>query len=212
MKLRLAALAASFMLQACTTPDTQPVDSSPAWACASRSNNNGIGLTVIRNLDWRGQQIDSEVLWSVSGFDGGRLSLMGTQRSRGAEEPSFPPRELLISWSGFPDRIQRTRLLVVLHPAGEPPNVLDGVVMIPYVNGLIGAVFSWQRAQALARNSPSAQLSLIDPRGHAIRSAPVDLSRLGPLYDRTRAALDETRVEAQAFRSRCERVSEWKML
>ena len=212
MKLRLAVLAVFFTLQACATPETRTLEPGPAWACTSRASDDGINLTVMRTLDWRGQQVDAEVLWSVSGFDGGRLSLMGTQRSRGAAEPSFPPRELLISWSGFPDRIQRTQLLVVFHPAGDPPNVLDGVVMIPYVNGLIGGVFSWQRVQALARNSPSARLTLIDPRGHAIRSAPVDLSRLGPLYDRTRAALNETRVEAQAFGSKCERVSEWKTL
>jgi len=212
VKLRLAALAVPFALQSCTTPEMRVAEPGPAWACASRTSDKGMNLTVIRTLDWRGQQLDAEILWSVSGFDGGRLSLMGTRKIEGAGEPPVSPSELLVSWAGFPDRLQRSQLLVVLHLASEPPNVLDGVVMIPYVNGLIGAVFSWQRVAALAHNSPSAQLSLIDPRGHAIRSAPVDLSRLGPLFERTQAALEETRVEAQAFAKRCEPVSEWKTL
>lgn len=162
---------------------------------------------AIRTLDARGQQLDAEVQWSIGGFDGGRLSLMALQQIRGAGDPPAQPREILVSWSGFPERLQRDRLLIVLHASDEPPNVLDGVAMIPYVNGLIGAAISWQGVRALARNSPSAQLTLLDPRGHPVRSAPVDLTRLSGIVERTHSALDDSRAKATNFKKRCEQVT-----
>ena len=212
MKLRLAALAFAVLLPGCATPQSRPLDFRPAWACSSRTDHNGLDLTVVRTLDAQGEQIDAEVQWSIAGFDGGRLSLMATQQIKGAGDTPPQPREVLISWSGFSDRLRRDRLLIMLHPSDEPPNALDGVAMIPYVNGLIGAVLSWQGVRALTRNSPSAQLTLLDPRGHAIRSASVDLTRLTTIADQTRAALDETRVKAANFRKRCEPVTEWMRL
>ena len=208
MKLRLAALACFVRVSGCATSRRAPLDFRPAWACTSRSDKDGIDLTVMRTLDGQGRQLDADVQWSIGGFDGGRLALMAIQTLKGAGDPPARPREVLVSWSGFSDRLQRTRLLVVLHPAEEPPNALDGVAMIPYVNGLIGAVLSRQRVQALVRNSPSAQLSLIDPRGHAIRSAAVDLTRLSAIVDRTLAALDETRTKTLTFQKSCEPIAE----
>ena len=84
--------------------------------------------------------------------------------------------------------------------------------MIPYVNGRIGAVISWQGVRAMARNSARAQLSLIDRRGHAIRSASLDLERLGAISGQMRAALDDTRAKAATFAKRCEPVADWRRL
>jgi hypothetical protein len=117
-----------------------------------------------------------------------------------------------VSWSGFPKLRQSDRILVVLHRAGEPPHPLDGARMIPYLNGLIGAVIPWQRVSALKHVSPSAELSLIDSRGQIIRTAPVDLALVDRIVDRTRAALEETRAKAATFEKRCEAVTEWMRL
>jgi hypothetical protein len=162
---------------------------------------------AIRTLNAQGQQLDAEVQWSIGGFDGGRLSLMALQQIRGTGDPPAQPREIMVSWSGFPDRLQRQRLLIVLHASDEPPNALDGVAMIPYVNGLIGAAISWQGVRALAHESSSAQLTLLDPRGHSIRSAPVDLTRLSGIADRTHEALDDSRAKIVKFEKRCEQVT-----
>jgi hypothetical protein len=212
VKLRLAGLGFALLLAGCATSQSRPLDTRPAWACGSRTDRNGLDLTAIRTLDAQGRQLDADVQWSIGGFDGGRLSLMATQHIKGAGDPPAQPPELLVSWSGFSDRLQRDRLLIVLHASDKPPNALDGVAMIPYVNGLIGAVISWQRVRTLARNSPSALLTLLDPRGHAIRSAPVGLKKLGTIADQTRAALDETRAKAASFRKRCQPVTEWMRL
>jgi hypothetical protein len=162
---------------------------------------------AIRTLDAQGQQLDAEVQWSIGGFDGGRLSLMALQQIRGAGDPPAQPREILVSWSGFRDRLQRQRLLIVLHASDEPPNALDGVAMIPYVNGLIGAAISWQGVRALARNFPSSQMTLLDARGHSIRSAPVDLTRLSGIVERAHAALDDSRAKVANFKKHCEQVT-----
>lgn len=208
MRLRIAALVLANLLAGCTTAPSRGVDRRPAWTCTVRTSDNDIDLTAMRTLDAGGRQLDAETQWSIRGFDGGRLSLMGTQRIKGAGDPPSGPREILVSWSGFPDRLVRTRLLVVLHAAEDPPNVLDGVVMIPYVNGLIGAVFSWQRVRALSDGPSLAQLSVIDPRGHAIRTAPLDLTRLELIPAHALAALDATRAKAARFDKSCEPVTE----
>ena len=212
MRLPIAALVLANLLAGCATAPSRSVDLRPAWTCAVRSSDDHIDLTVIRTLDAEGRQLDAETQWSIGGFDGGRLSLMGAQRIKGAGDPPLRPREILVSWSGFPDRLLRIRLLVVLHAAGDPPNVLDGVMMIPYVNGLIGAVFSWQRVRALSDGPSLAQLSLIDPRGHAIRTAPLDLIRLDSIPARSLAALDAGRKKAARFDKSCEPVTEWMRL
>jgi len=207
VKLWLAALVFTVLLPGCATAQSRVPDVRPEWRCSSRTNTDGIDVMAIRTLDAQGQQLDAEVQWSIGGFDTGRLSLMALQRIRGAGDPPAQPREILVSWSGFPDRLQRERLLIVLHASDEPQNALDGVAMIPYVNGLIGAAISWQGVRALARNSPSAQLTLLDPRGHPVRSTPVDLSRLSGIVERAHAALDDSRAKAAKFRKRCEQVT-----
>jgi hypothetical protein len=80
--------------------------------------------------------------------------------------------------------------------------------MIPYANGLIGAVMSWQRVASLAHHSPDAQLSLMDAGGRVVRSASVDLTTLHPILVQTHAALDETRDETRNFERKCEAITE----
>lgn len=208
MKLRLAAFILAFLLSGCASPPLRSLDSGPAWACTSRTSTKDIDLSAIRNLDAQGRQIDANYQWSIGGFDRGRLALMAMQRINNSGDPSVPPREVLISWSGFPDRLQRQRMLIILHSSGEPPNALDAVAMIPYANGLIGAVMSWQRVASLAHHSPDAQLSLMDAGGRVVRSASVDLTRLHPIEVQTRAALDETRDETRSFEKKCEAITE----
>lgn len=212
MKVRLAAFGCLLLAGSCANPGLGYSDSRPAWACTSRTAANGIDVTATRTLDARGRQLQVDYQWSIGGFDRGRLALMAIQNSKTAGEPPVFPRELLVSWSGFPDRLQRERPMIVLHPVNEPPNTLDGAAMIPYANNLIGAVLSWQRAASLARYSPSAQLSLLDPRGHAIRFAAVDLTRLSEAVQRTSAALDDTRAQAENYEKKCETAAEWMRL
>jgi hypothetical protein len=169
-------------------------------------------LSVARTLDARGTQLGADVQWSAGAFDGGRLSFSALQHTTGSGEPPVRPRELLVSWSGFGDRMRRTRLLMVLHPPGETPNPLDGVLVIPYLNGLIGAVIPWQRVTALEQVSPLARLSLIDAHGNLIRSASVDLRVAEAAADRARAALDDTRAKAATFERSCEPITEWMKL
>ncbi len=212
MTLRPGVLGFALFLVACTTPEARPLDLRPAWACTVRTSNNDVALTVIRTLDANGEQFAADVQWSVGGFDGGRLSLMAMQAIKGAGDPVAEPRDVLVSWSGFSGRLPSDRLLIVLHDSERPPNVLDGAAMIPYLNGLIGAAVSWQAIAALMHNSHLSQLSLLDPRGRALRSAPIDLARLRGMVDETRAALQDTRAKAAQFERQCERVTEWMTL
>jgi outer membrane murein-binding lipoprotein Lpp len=212
VKLTLAAVASALLITGCANPGLRPLDFRPTWACTSHTTRNNIDVTVTRTLDAQGQQIDIEYQWSIGGFDRGRLALMAMQQIKDAGDPSLRARELLVSWSGFPSHLQRERLLIVLHPSDEPPNTLDGVAMIPYANDLIGGVLSWQRVASLAHDSPSAQLSLLEPRGRTIRSATVDLTRMSAAVEQTRAALDATRTKAAKFEKGCEPVTEWMKL
>lgn len=208
MRLEVAAFSLAFLVSGCANPPLHSLDSTPVWACTSRTNSNTIDLSVTRHLDARGRQLDANYQWSIGGFDRGRLALMAMQRISNSGDPPIPPREVLISWSGFPDRLQRQRMLIVLHSSEEPPNGLDAVAMIPYANGLIGAVMSWQRVASLAHHSPAAQLSLLDPGGRVLRSAPVDLTKLHPILEQTRAALDETRGKTANFQKTCDAIAE----
>ena len=208
MKLQLAALTLACLVSGCANAPLRPLDSGPAWACTSRTSTNAIDLTVTRDLDSQGLQLDATYQWSIGGFDRGRLALMAMQRITSLGDPPVPPREVLISWSGFADRLQRQRMLIVLHSAEDPPNALDAVAMIPYANGLIGAVLSWQRVTSLAHHSPAAQLSLLDPTGRVVRSAPLDLTSLRPMLEKTREALDDTRGMTASFQKKCEAVTE----
>jgi hypothetical protein len=206
------ALALALMVSGCANSGLRPLDFRPAWACASRSSDKDVDLTVVRTLDAQGKQLDANYQWSVGGFDRGRLALMAMQKIEHGADPPVPPREVLVSWSGFGDRLQQQRLLLVLHPPEEPPNLLDGVAMIPYTSGLIGGVMSWQRVASLAHYSPAAQLSLVDARGRVLRSAPVDLAALHPVLEQTRAALDATSGMSTNFAKKCEPVTEWMRL
>jgi hypothetical protein len=175
-----------------------------AWACPARTSADGVDVSVVRTIDADGQQRKVSAQWSAAGLDRGRLTLSAVQTVTGAGDPPIRPRELLVSWSGFPRAPRATRQLIVLHRASEPPNPLDGTAMIPYINGLIGAVVSWQRVAALARGSPAAQISLIDPNGRTIRSAPVDLGFFTTLRQRLLQAVEESRRKAVTFRKSCE--------
>ena len=206
MKASLLAPALLILLSGCATAALPRAE--PGWTCASGSSGDGIDVRAIRTLDGFGRQRDVGVQWTVGGFDRGRLVLSAIQKSPGAGDPRTAPKELLISWSGFPGRTLKQRLLIVLHPAGDVPNPLDGTAMIPYMDGLVGAVISWQRIKALARGSPAAQISLIEPDGRVLRSAPVDLRRLAGLRQRVRLALDDSRAKAATFRKSCEPVAE----
>lgn len=208
MKLRLAAVTLAFLVSGCANPHLRAPDFGRTWACSSRMSTNDIDLTVVRTLDAEGRQLHAGYQWSIGGFDRGRLRLMAKQQIRTSGDPPVPPREALVSWSGFPDRLQRDRMLIVLHSSEEPPNALDAVAMIPYTNGLIGAVLSWQRVASLAHHSPAAQLSLLDSGGRVIRSAPLDLTRFHSILEQTRAALNETRGKAVNFERKCEPVAE----
>lgn len=204
--------AAAFLLTGCATTAPQPLDHRAAWTCASRTTGDGIAVSVVRTLDGRGRQLRAAVQWSVGGFDRGRLTLAGQRDITRAGEPPLRPRELHVSWSGFNKKLQRSRLLLVLHAADDWAHPLDGVAMIPYLNGLIGAAIPWQRLQALASVSHAAELSVIEENGTVIRSAPVDLTTLLSVRERLRANLDSTRRKAATFNKSCEPVTEWMAL
>jgi hypothetical protein len=212
VNLRWVLVGALFAISGCAAPRQQPLDLRPAWACTVRNTVKDSELSVTRTLDAHGAQLGADVQWSTGAFDGGRLSFSALQHTDGLGDPPIRPRELLVSWSGFGGRMQRSRLLVVLHPPGEAPNPLDGVLVIPYLNGLIGAVIPWQRVAALEQVSPSAMLSVIDSYGRVIRSASVDLRVAEAAVDQARAALDDTRSKAATFEKSCEPITEWMRL
>lgn len=211
MKSRLVALSLPLLVCGCATT-RPPLDFRPAWSCTVRTTVDDVDLSVMRTLDAQGVQLDVDVQWWGGKFDRGRLSFSRLENRKGLGDLPSVPRQLLVSWFGFPPQIDRERLLVVLHRSGDPANPLDGVPMIPYLNGMIGATIPWQRVSALEQVSRSAQLSLIDRKGRVVRSSPVDLSAFDRIVDRTRAALQETRTKAATFERSCEPVTEWMRL
>jgi hypothetical protein len=207
VKLSLLALSLTMLVPGSATAMRSPGEAGPTWACASRTSADGVDVSVVRTIDADGQQRKVSLQWSATGLDRGRLILSAMQTIPGAGDPPVRPKELLVSWSGFPAAKRETRMLIVLHHSGEPPNPLDGTAVIPYMDGLIGTVISWQRVRALVAVSRNAQISLIEPEGRMVRTASLDLGFLRKLRGRIGQAVEDSRAKAASFRKSCEPVT-----
>jgi hypothetical protein len=200
---RMALLALAFVLIAAPAAAAEGApsanDGAIAFVCERKWETDDVSAKVTRYLTGGGRQREMYVEWTAEGSSGLLLSgLVGSDESAG--EVALGDWS---TWIGWP--VQVTDALysvpqILLGPATEgrlPQNASRPGTFSP------DATMKWGKLRRLARGG-KVEASLVDEKGHILRSGAVDVSRVATVIARARREVQASRQDVRSYRHRCQ--------
>ena len=193
----LAALA----LAALSAPDFRE-----AWTCTSRTEADGLAVTVMRTLDDKGRQLRASAQWRANDPRPRSLQFWGVTDLSGRGDPAVF-REFDVSSLTNQNNPAARDWRLLLHRPGR-----SVVPIARFSDAPVGATLEWRKVDALVPAHSPARLELVDASGRRLASNLLHRSWLDMVKRRLSQGLAESRAKARTFEKSCEEVTEWMRL
>jgi hypothetical protein len=177
-----------------------------AWACTSRTEGEGLSVTVMRTLDYKGRQLRASAQWRANDLRKESLQIWGVTDHTGRGDPAVFRNIDVSSLNNQNNPAARTWRLL-LHRRGK-----SVVPIARFSDAPVGTTVDWRKVDALVGPDASARLELVDASGRRLASTLLHRSWLDMVKRRLSQGLAASRAKASAFRKSCDEVTEWMRL
>ena len=194
------------ILAAVALAATPAPDFREAWACTSRTEADGLSVTVMRTLDDKGRQLRASAQWRAGDQRPDSLQFWGVSDRTGRGDPAVF-REIDVSSLTNQNNVTARSWRLLLHRPGK-----SVVPLARFSDAPVGATLDWRKVDALVGPHVPARLELVDANGRRLASTLLHRSWLDMVKRRLSRGLAESRAKSSTFEKSCEEVTEWMRL